>query len=496
MNCRWNSNKHKIVFKKFEELADLDPSQETIDEITKRANLAQEKAQVRIDELTNALRNSEQLREETEDLVSALEQRVTSGNDITNDPRFVELQQEMLALQSDLISIQEMTDPRVQELEEKLKNSKDEGLRLNTELQGVISEFSNLKSSLDNLEDENRRLRNVSLANARNQADEVGENMQRQINNLSRENANLTNQVAEKESRINGLRDELAQLSVKGSDSSARNQVLQLQMQLQAAEDTSSQAKMETQRLREELEFANRSLALQSRMREFENTASNSQPVINASQLSELEDLKSQNNLLKDQLASMSSVPGREALEDRVKELNQRNLALTVELDQERIIIDDLKDELSNARSIKQEVLERGKASKLKSDLLNEELSDAKYRIQSLEKALIAAREAIRVLQGGGTRGSMIQVSNPSNFSPNLGTQNPRTRSYTEPVYSSSRRSSLPEYSPARPRNILSSVNNPIPIKNDDGGNANLQIQAKVQFLDNKVRPAGFTEFF
>ena len=95
---------------KFEELADLDPSQETIDEITKRANLAQEKAQVRIDELTNALRNSEQLREETEDLVSALEQRVTSGNDITNDPRFVELQQEMLALQSCLLYTSDAAD--------------------------------------------------------------------------------------------------------------------------------------------------------------------------------------------------------------------------------------------------------------------------------------------------------------------------------------------------------------------------------------------------
>ena len=46
--------------------------------------------------------------------------------------------------------------------------------------------------------------------------------------------------------------------------------------------------------------------------------------------------------------------------------------------------------------------MERGKASKLKADLLNEELSGAKIRIQSLEKALVAAREAIRVLQGEG----------------------------------------------------------------------------------------------
>ena len=93
---------------------------------------------------------------------------------------------------------------------------------------------------------------NVSLANARNQTEQLRENMRKeQINNLSRENANLTNQVAEKESRING-RDELAQLSIKSSDSSAKPSH-QLKMQLQAAEDTSSQTKMETQRLREKL---------------------------------------------------------------------------------------------------------------------------------------------------------------------------------------------------------------------------------------------------
>ena len=193
---------------------------------------------------------------------------------------------------------------------------------------------------------------------------------------------------------------------------------------------------METQRIREELEFANRSLAtLQARMRDLENTVPDSQPVLSAAQLTEIDDLRSQNNLLKDQLASMSAVPGRDDLEDRIKDLNQRNLALSVELDQERIIIDDLKVELSDARSIKQEVLEKGKASKLKADLLNEELSDARVRIQSLEKALVAAREAIRVLQGGGTQGSMIQVSNPSNFATNLRTGDRRITSYRAPTY-------------------------------------------------------------
>ena len=111
-----------------------------------------------------------------------------------------------------------------------------------------------------------------------------------------------------------------------------------------------------------------------------------------------------------------------------------------------------------------------------------------------LEKALVAAREAIRVLQGGGNQGSMIQVSNPSNFSNNIRTS--RTNPRSPSSYSSRRRDSLPEYAPVRPRNILQSSSSPVSVRNEEGGNANLQIQAKVQFLDNKVRPAGFTEFF
>ena len=481
--------------KQMEEVASLDPSRQTIDEISRKANEAQESAQARIDELSNALRNSELLRSETEDLVTALERKASQSSDISNDPRFIDLQQEMLALQNDLISIQEMTDPRVKELENKLQNSRDEGARLNDELLGVMNEFSTLENSLNTLESENRRLRDVSLTNARIQADEAGESMQNQINGLTRENASLASQINEKDSRIQGLRDEMSKLASKKSDGFSRNQILQLQVQLQEAEDANSQAKLETQRVREELAFANRSLAsLQSRMRDFENGGIQRNPQIDASQLAEIEELRSQNNLLKEQLASTSNLPSQNDLENRISDLNQRNLTLTVELDQERIIIDDLKNELSDARSIKQEVLERGKSSKLKVDLLNDELSDSKTRVKSLEKALVAAREAIRVLQGGGNQGSMIQVSNPSNFSNNIRTS--RTNPSSPSSYSSRRRDSLPEYAPVRPRNILQSSSSPVSVRNEEGGNANLQIQAKVQFLDNKVRPAGFTEFF
>ena len=479
-----------------EQMAQTKPSSDTIEKISQKANEAQANAQIRINELTESLKNSELLRKETEDLVTALEKRALASNDISNDPRFIEIQQEMLALQNDLISIQQMTDPRVEELEKKLKDSRENGIRLNKDLGSVMSEFSSLKSGLKSLEDENRKLRDISLANARNQANEVGVNLQKQINDLTRENTSLANQVGEKDSRIQGLRDELSANMDNRRDSTTRNQLLQLQTRLQEAEDARNQAKLETQRVREELEFANRTLAsLQSRIRDFDKDNIISNPPINPELLAENEELKSQNNLLKEQLAAISSVPPQNDMEDRIKDLNQRNLTLAVQLDQEGILIEDLKNELSNARAIKQEVLERGKSSQLKVELLNDELSDARNRVQSLEKALIAAREAIRVLQGGGNQGSMVQVSNPRSFSENLGNQRYNTVP-SSPQYAARRQQSLPEYNPVRPRNIFPTPSNPVSIMNDDGGSANLQIQAKVQFLDNKIRPAGFTEFF
>ena len=91
--------------------------------------------------------------------------------------------------------------------------------------------------------------------------------------------------------------------------------------------------------------------------------------------------------------------------------MNQRNLTAQVQLDQERKRSKDLQRELEDAKNIKRGIIEKGESASLKADLLNEELSNARNRIDSLEKALIAAREAIRVLRSGGNNNSMINVS-------------------------------------------------------------------------------------
>ena len=203
-----------------------------------------------------------------------------------------------------------------------------------------------------------------------------------------------------------------------------RSQVIALEGSLQAARDAQNRARMEADRLGMELQQSRqREASLETSLR---NALANGRsiPVPNQNSLStplspglsnaqiiELENLKQQNKRLQDQLASAATNSDRDLLEQRIRDLNQRNLTAQVQLDQERKRSKDLQRELEDAKNIKRGIIEKGESASLKADLLNEELSNARNRIDSLEKALIAAREAIRVLRSGGNNNSLINVS-------------------------------------------------------------------------------------
>ena len=70
----------------------------------------------------------------------------------------------------------------------------------------------------------------------------------------------------------------------------------------------------------------------------------------------------------------MSDIPGRNALDRRIRDLNQKNLTAQIQLDQERARVEDLRKQLNEARDIKRGVLERGQSANLKVDLLNDAL--------------------------------------------------------------------------------------------------------------------------
>ena len=137
----------------------------------------------------------------------------------------------------------------------------------------------------------------------------------------------------------------------------------------------------------------------------------------------------------------------------------------------------------------------------MKVELLNDELATARNRVQSLEKALVGAREAIRVLQSGGNSSNTIQVSIPNNDSSSLrpfGEQPANSFSRTAsnrltptPV---DRLSSFEQSQP--PVTFPQATRIPSGIQNIPQGDAALNMKVEVQFLNNRNRPAGFTEFF
>jgi chromosome segregation ATPase len=481
----------------------------SLDEYMAKANQAEQEAQQRIDELTNALRNSEQLRSETEDLLTEMERNAKAGGqDISKDPRFLALQQEMVGLQNDLIAAQQMQDPRVIQLEGALEASRNDALKLNEEFKGVMADFTKLKDELTSLEAENRRIREISINQAREASNQSGMVMQTEINNLSRENANLMAQLAEKDRRINGLRDDLAGSARNPTENELRSQLVQLQIQNQSLSKGEGQAKRDNQQLRQDLDVARENLrSAESRMREMERNSQSPLNRTSAAQLAELEDLKVQNRSLQSQLQAMGDVPNRDRLETQIRDLNKQNMTYQMQLDREKIMVGDLKKQLADARSIRQEVLERGKSANMKVELLNQELGDARSRVTSLEKALVAAREAIRVLQSGGSERTLITVSNPtSSFGTNIGRTGSSLSDMSRNSFLPTRRIQLPDSLADRSSMLQRETFEPSPfsssrspsarVQNSAQGNSNLQLQAKVQFLDNKNRPAGFTEFF
>ena len=492
------------------------------------AKQAEGQALQRIGNLTSALRNSEQLRKEMETLLLETEQpndAIPTPN-LASDPRFIELQKELLLLQQDLMSARGIEEPRVQELQIELEASQNDSLRLNDEFKTVFEEFGRIKEQVAILEEENRRLQGSISSSNSNQEREIKSNFQTRVNDLSKENANLRIQIGERDNRVSGLREELAraQMTVPGikpDNAALRAQIVRLEGSEQSAQDGESRARMEAQRAMADVASLNQKVSLlEESLRQSQSQARGmpsslptySSPSVvvtnipNAADGAEILRLREQNKRLQGQILSNNTIPQRDQLDRKIRDLNQKNLTAQIQLDQERARVEDLRRQLSDARDIKQEVVERGQSANMKANLLNGELTDAQNRIASLENALIAAREAIKVLKNGGSGSSTMQVSIPrssrrtSDFTNSTPSPSIRTvpSSRISPQTYSPRPLPLTSYrpsnsmSPIRPSSSLDSPS----IQNIPGGDASIQLRAQVQFLNNKNRPAGFTEFF
>lgn len=462
--------------------------EKAFEENSDSSGLSSSDAQARIDQLTLALQNSEQLREETEDLVVELEKKARQDDpgDFSESPEFIDLQKEMVALQNELLMLQDYEDPRLAELEEALAGKKIEFNNLQSELTNTKSEYDRLSARASALKNENSRLRNLSM----NRDEGTNENslalLNARISNLESENSALLTQLSEKEKRISGLKLDLSSNLTGGNEKLLLVQLEELRNQLTISKGNEDRYLSENRLIRDELN------QMRSRLK---NTQNSSSPV-EANLSIELERIRSENANLKNQLSLAKNLSNRDRFEEQIRELSESNMNAQVMLNQERAVVDELKRQLADAREIKREVLERGKSSRLESDLLNDELTDARLRIGSLEQALVSARNAIRVLQDGGSVSSMIPVSSP--LTTNFSSRNSRFGRTASPLPASPRGSSTLQPRFSRPSSTLFIPgSNDLPsIKNTSGGSSNLKVTAKVKFLDNKTRPAAFTEFF
>ena len=477
------------------------------------AKNAEAQAENRIMNLTQSLRNSEGLRKEMELLLAEFQNNPQpQRKNYSEDPRFIDMQNELVLLQQDLLAVRDLDNPKIKELQFELQSSQNDSAKLNDEFKGAMEDFGKIKEQLVILEEENTRLQNKMLGDVRNQNMQVVQKLEGQLNNLSKENANLRIQLGEKETRVSGLREKLAQAQletpgVSPDNAALRSQVVRLEGMLQSAQDAEQRATSKANLSLNEIQSLNQNIGLlEDRLRQAESAArglpsrlpsfvNSNQPNVDNS--GEVLRLQEKVNQLESQLQIAKTIPNRNQLDRKIRDLNQKNLTAQIQLDQERARVEDLKGQLSDALGIKQEVLERGQSANMKVSLLNNELADAKNRISSLESTLIAAREAIRVLRKG-SNSSTMQVSIPSSKS--FG--GPRTSTYS-PTQSSSainptrRIEQLPNRSTSSIDSYRAQPSFSSPsIQQIPQGDSSIQLRAQVQFLNNKNRPAGFTEFF
>ena len=477
----------------------------------------EEEAQKRISDLTNALKNSENLRKEMETLLSEMEvPNQVEPIDLANDPRFIELQDELLSLQQDLLAAKEMEDPTVSELKLELEASKNESLKLNEEFKDAMENFINIKSQVAQLEEENKRLQNITFSDAKNQSQDAISNLNTEIEDLAEANQRLKTAIRDRDNRIDSMTEQLAQAQmnitgVSPDNAAMRGQIVRLEGALETARSNEARAKQNAQNSFLTVQDLNQKIdLLEGKLRDAMSNArgfpsaipdtSNSLVINNEILQEENKKLKDDIELLTGKLRSApSTLAERDQLDRRIRDLNQKNLMAQIQLDQERSRVEDLRKQLSESRDIKQEIVERGQSANLKVGLLNDELDDAKKRIFSLEQALVSAREAIRVLKSQGASSS-VKVSVPS--SPRRSSQyipSYSSRNYVSaprPIYPTNPSTPLPVFPTPKKMSVGDSIPNSSSIQQLPTGNSSLQLSAQVQFLNNKNRPAGFSEFF
>ena len=183
-------------------------------------------------------------------------------------------------------------------------------------------------------------MNDVSLAQARTQAGQQNADLRAELNRSLSDVTNLRNQLAEREQRLQNLNEQLAiaqttRPGISPDNSALRAQLIRLQGRVQTALDGESQADLRAERVRGELAAANQKIAsleqslLQSQSLQrgvpsrLPSTMGQTSPLTPV-QIAELNSLREQNKRLQEQFQTLANAPGRQDLDRRIQDLNQK----------------------------------------------------------------------------------------------------------------------------------------------------------------------------
>ncbi len=406
-----------------------------------------------------------------------------------------------------------------------LRKSDNDVLQLNSEFKRSLEDFAQLKNSVAFLESENARLKGAGAIGGGSAPDA-----------LARENATLRAQVQQRDASILSLRENMAKMPLSGvgsNEGELRARILQAEGQAEVARNAEQSAKMNLDRTDADLKEANRRLIVleedlrvaRTRSAELDaarlGTASVSSGVPDFTGSSPvgtslLKKLSEENERLKTELTLSQSSQGNDALGRELQEERQKNLISGMQIERERAKINDLQNELQASKQVKRETFERERAQQQQITLQDNELNISRDRVAQLEGAVVSLRDAIRVLRGGGSSESPIRSLSASSSSsgsaprssfPSLSSGRGvgggfAATSRVSPVPSRIDPLPLPSRSgrgfSRSTRPSAASSNSPsIPVvRSVPTGDGNLEVNANVQFLNNKVRPASDIEFF
>ena len=407
-----------------------------------------------------------------------------------------------------------------------LRKSDNDVLQLNSEFKRSLEDFAQLKNSVAFLESENARLKGGGTSIVRGSAPDA----------LARENATLRAQVQQRDSSILVLRENMAKIPLSGiglNEGELRARILQAEGQAEVSRNAEQSAKMNLDRTDADLKEANRRLIVLeedlrvARARSAELDAvrlgmasvSPGVPDFTGSSpvgTSLLKKLSEENERLKTELTLSQSSQNNDELSRELQEERQKNLISGMQIERERVKINDLQNELKTSKQVKRETFERERAQQQQIALQDNQLKTSRGKVSQLEGAVVSLRDAIRVLRGGGSSESPIRSLSSSSPSSGYATRSSfpsmaSGRGVGGGLAATSRMSPVPsrvEQLPLPPRSgsgfrrstplsAVSSTRPSIPVvRSVPTGDGNLVVNANVQFLNNKVRPASDIEFF